>query len=702
MSYSTPSKFTSKIKLGADFSPYLPYIICSIFFCLVSFLFESPADIWKGMLDIFSSPGVLVTDYIFVADKGSAFMNAGLMALLSCTILLINRIPFNGAVSAAIFTMAGFSFFGKNLINSLPIMFGVFLYSKFMRQEFRQHILISLFGTSLAPLVSSTALLLRRIRSIEIQPWHSFILAIIIGLTVGFIMPTLASSFMRFHQGYNLYNAGFTAGIIGLLGSGLLNYFGLEIQSTSLVYNGPSAAFAIILLSIFIFLFATALLIQPNIKKLFQSYTSLLNDSGRLISDFSATYGLAATFMNMSLNGLMAMTVVLLLGGTLSGPVIGGILCITGFSAFGKHPRNCFPVMLGVIVMNIFARHETSSTLVLTTLLFGTTLSPISGRFGSLAGFIAGNFHMALILKVGILHEGVNLYNNGFSGGFVAAILPTLLEHFQQSRFSFIKFILRSSKPREFAPAIWQIDNSTYIPDISDLLKSENDDREKVDEDEMELLNEIIHPIDSEAGKTSEIIEESLNNTNVGINKERLKYQRAKALNKNVSAKDYERWKNFAKEKQTQKQQSDPSTKSKDNLSSSAQNNENNRLYKQAYSERQKIERLQEREHIANIANELIAYFQYHNIDDYILDIKRDIDRDRIIISGVCPIAPEGLKELRRNLNRGRDKSLEGYYEQLLSIYDEGDEMPLLSVMIDGAKVHHSNGRLEIEVWRLS
>ena len=33
---------------------------------------------------------------------------------------------------------------------------------------------------------------------------------------------------------------------------------------------------------------------------------------------------------------------------------------------------------------------------------------------------------MAMVLNIGVVHGGVNLYNNGFSGGFVAGILVSV------------------------------------------------------------------------------------------------------------------------------------------------------------------------------------------------------------------------------------------------------------------------------------
>jgi hypothetical protein len=62
--------------------------------------------------------------------------------------------------------------------------------------------------------------------------------------------------------------------------------------------------------------------------------------------------------------------------------------------------------------------------------LFGTTLAPISGDNGPKPGVIAGVLHMAMVMNVGYLHAGMNLYNNGFSGGFVAAGLIPVFECF--------------------------------------------------------------------------------------------------------------------------------------------------------------------------------------------------------------------------------------------------------------------------------
>ena len=59
--------------------------------------------------------------------------------------------------------------------------------------------------------------------------------------------------------------------------------------------------------------------------------------------------------------------------------------------------------------------------------LFGTTLAPIAGHFWYNFGVLAGFIHSALVLQTGGPVAGLNLYNNGFSGGLIAIVLyPTL------------------------------------------------------------------------------------------------------------------------------------------------------------------------------------------------------------------------------------------------------------------------------------
>lgn len=167
-----------------------------------------------------------------------------------------------------------------------------------------------------------------------------------------------------------------------------------------------------------------------QLKGLFNVYKY----SGRLVSDFVVSEGQGIALMNMAINGMLATTLVLILGGDINGPTIAGIFTIIGFGAFGKHFGNILPIWGGVI-LSIGIRGLTfSDPGVQLTFLFSTGLAPIAGKFGIVFGVIAGMIHASLVMYVGVLHGGINLYNNGFSAGLVAAFIVPLIDSMRRGR----------------------------------------------------------------------------------------------------------------------------------------------------------------------------------------------------------------------------------------------------------------------------
>ncbi|MGX7395282.1 DUF1576 domain-containing protein [Carnobacterium mobile] len=404
---------------------YSVFLAFGTFLFLLAFAFNSPKELWEGSLIILTSPAKLVTDYFELANIGSALLNASLMTFKTLALIRLSRVKINGPLIAALFTVAGFSLFGKNLYNSLPIILGVYGYAKIVRVPFSNYLLPALFGTALGPVVSEITF------NLDLPLTLGIILGVLAGFLIGFLLPPLAKHFAHFHQGFSLYNIGFTAGIIGTFFISMLRSFGIKINTVEIVSSGHNQAFAIILYGLFLVLFLIGLIYnQWN----WADYRRLLQQSGRSMPDFSASFPFGLILTNMALLGTLSTSYVLLVGGELNGPIIGGIFTIVGFGAAGKHLKNVAPIFLGVFVVGLFNASEINSTSALLAALFGTTLAPISGYYGPLAGVIAGAFHMALVLNISYLHAGMNLYNNGFSGGFIAALLAPIFDLFATIR----------------------------------------------------------------------------------------------------------------------------------------------------------------------------------------------------------------------------------------------------------------------------
>jgi len=374
----------------------------------------SRTQIFQELTTIVLSPSYLLTDYMALAGVGGAFFNSGLLMLLFTLLLWILKINPSGASIAAILTIGGFALFGKNFFNVWPIVAGVLLYTTLIGENLKTFLYVAYFGTALAPI--STHLILA----------SGFnIVGFFLSLIVGFLLPPLASFCLTLHRGYNLYNVGFTAGILGMFLGSILKAYDLAPTPRFYWHEGDQVLLAVFTYSVFYAILLYGLKLNGWS---FKGYKSILSHSGKLLTDFVLLENEGVTFINIGLLGLLGTSYVLLSGSALNGPTIGGIMTLAGFGALGKHPKNIAPVVLGVILGAATNSQPFNSPSMTLAVLFGTTLAPIAGEFGFIWGVVAGFLHSALVINVAFLHQGMNLYNNGFSGGFVALFLLPLID----------------------------------------------------------------------------------------------------------------------------------------------------------------------------------------------------------------------------------------------------------------------------------
>ena len=399
----------------------------SVMLMLLAFVIESPQSLVSGMMTILVSPSQLFTDYMEIASVGSTLLNVAIMLGISIYSYKKLEIPLNGTVIGSLGMLAGFSFFGKNLFNSIPFMIGVWIYTKVTKQNYRNYVIVGLFGSALGPLISFLAF-----SGVLPQGW-SILLAYILGIFIGFILPQLSTQFLGFHQGFSLYNVGFTAGIIGMVVLGFMNAFGIEVETRTLTSTQSPLILYQLLIGFCVILIVTSFYLHFKKKEKYH-FKLLLKLSGRLPSDFVEMTNLATVTLNMSIIGFILLGYVLMNGGQLNGPIVGSIIGVMSFGAFGNQVKNTVPVLVGIMIGSYLTGVEPTSTSALIAAIFGTTLAPVSGYYGPFAGMIAGFVHITLVSHVVVMHGGLNLYNNGFAGGFVAAVLVPIFEIFEGIR----------------------------------------------------------------------------------------------------------------------------------------------------------------------------------------------------------------------------------------------------------------------------
>jgi len=372
-----------------------------------------PQTILTGLLQIAQSPGLLVSDYVAIAGVSAAFVNAGLVGLTGLLLAHFNKVRLSGPIISAVFTMAGFGFFGKTWWSIWPIILGVMLFSRVTRNPFKSYILVALFGTALAPLVTQIA-----------YGFDWGILAgTLFGLGIGFVLPPVGVYMLRLHQGFNIYNIGLSCGFLGLFVTALLASTGSDIGATFHWSEAYSP-----LLSQFLLIYASSMLVVGLfLTRGPGQLRQLVQEAGTLPTDFVDLYGAGTSLINMGLIGLLGWGYIALVGGTFNGPTLGGVFTMVGFAAFGKHILNVPPVMAGVYLGSRLLVWEPAQAGPLLAALFATTLAPLSGQFGPLLGAFAGIIHLMLVMRTGAWHAGLNLYNNGFAGGLTATLFVAVI-----------------------------------------------------------------------------------------------------------------------------------------------------------------------------------------------------------------------------------------------------------------------------------
>lgn len=411
------------MKLLKNFYP--PYIVLSIlylFFIIFAFCLDTPSEIFNGLKEIILSPDILITDYMHVGGIGAALVNASLTSFCSLLLLTLIGIKPNGSTIMSLWLMTGFSLLGKNVFNIWPIIIGVYLFSKYQKEPFLNYILVALLGTSLSPIVSYISF-----ESNNYEPL-SIILGILLGIIVGFILPPIASYSIKAHNGYNLYNIGFASGLLATLLMSIMRGLGINLNSRLLWHTGSNKILFILMFICCIYLIIVGLIYGKNNKR---NLSNINKQTGRLISDFYLIFG-ESTYINMGILGILSTLFVILIGGDLNGATICGIFTIIGFGSFGKNIKNTIPIIIGATIAGIFNVNEINSPSLLLSILFSTTLAPISGKFGWKYGILAGMIHVNIVANIGYLHGGLNLYNNGLAGGFVAMILIPLITTFKK------------------------------------------------------------------------------------------------------------------------------------------------------------------------------------------------------------------------------------------------------------------------------
>lgn len=404
-------KLPFKLLLGIAFGGLLILLLSGPFLPMLN-----------GLIAIYLHPSLLVTDYLAVGGLQATLVNVWLVTWVATLVLHRLQVKFSGVSFAGVFTIFAFAFFGKNLLNIIPIWLGFYAYTKMKGTSLGQYTGTFLFSTGLAPVTSFI------IFGIPGLPLYVAIpLGVIAGVLAGWLTPMVVSIVGKFHQGYNLYNTGFGMGFIAMLLSSILKAFNVDVRvplTLTFVYHTTLLWFIFVLS---IGLIGGAFILH---RQVYRPWLRLIQSPGNLPTDFYKEFGLAATLFNVGTIGLLSLFLVITLNFPLSGPMVAGVFTFMAFGSYGKHIRNSLPIITGLIIASMIPGFSLINLGSSIAVFFVTALAPVAGKFGLFYGLLAGFLHLLIAPQALALQGGFDLYNNGFTAGLVAGIVVVIAQQF--------------------------------------------------------------------------------------------------------------------------------------------------------------------------------------------------------------------------------------------------------------------------------
>jgi len=433
----------SEIQVIPEGKKYIVFGGLAIILIAMAFYFSpSVGELFSGYFYILTHPALADFDGLVHAGHfGSAFFNSGVLLLCVLLVYKLTNTNIQGVHIAAAMQIVGFSFYGKDLLNIWFPVLGVLLHTAWKKKPLNSATALAFFSSALAPVFSVTAFGTANIESHTVQAW---IAGILLGLLAGVLVSILAGHLPNLHSGYTLFNAGFAAGLVGML----IHAFrrSLNIGHDAFPYmdgdyvRGANLPLGIALSIMFGYFIIMGFIFGGG------------KQIGKMIwhkckgGNFVEKFGFAPCLINMGIMGFVSVAYVLFtgvisrdVGGHLNGVVFACIWTAVGFAANGVSVRMYLPTMIGVCLTAIIvggvsgfiagngfivpAMANVSRRGMLLAAIFSCGMAPIVGAHGMRAGLLVGMAHCILVPYTAAFHGWMSLYNNGLSLSLIATLL---------------------------------------------------------------------------------------------------------------------------------------------------------------------------------------------------------------------------------------------------------------------------------------
>ncbi|MBQ7002084.1 MAG: DUF1576 domain-containing protein [Oscillospiraceae bacterium] len=408
-------------------------------FLAAAFCMPDRGQMLPGLWAILSNPTKASTSFFSIGGYAATFLNMGLVGLICTALYWLPGEKSNSAATLVTILTTGFGSWGIHILNMWPTVFGVMLHCFVKGEKLGKYSNAMLFSTGLAPFISELMVRYPHREVVGFTP-GGMVLALAVGMAVGFFLPAGLDNSPKVHKGFDLYSAALPVGMTAFLMQGVLyKAMGVEIPAA---VSDLSVADPQITNTFCILLFCSCIVLALLMGCRPKDYWDMMY-AAKPATNFSAVYGNAVFLMNVGLYGLFILGYYNWIGATFNGVTFGVMFCMLSTCNSGSHPGNIWLITLGYGLASKlfqllspftggnFSQYLDSQSIVV-GLCYANGLSPIADEYGWMYGVVAAMFHFCMVTTVPELHGGMCLYNGGFTAALVCLLmLPGLERHFK-------------------------------------------------------------------------------------------------------------------------------------------------------------------------------------------------------------------------------------------------------------------------------
>ena len=190
------------------------FLFVSVCFMIAAPIMPDRSTMFSGLWKIASGTCKISTNYFALGGYAATFLNMGLVGLVCTALCFLPGAKPNNVTTLGVLLTIGFGSWGINPLNMAPTVLGVFLFCLVKKEKLGAMSNAMMYSTGIAPLISD---LLFRYPGTEYVGfnWFGIVMALFVGLIIGFFLPAGLAHAPNIHKGYDHYSAavpiGFTA-----------------------------------------------------------------------------------------------------------------------------------------------------------------------------------------------------------------------------------------------------------------------------------------------------------------------------------------------------------------------------------------------------------------------------------------------------------------------------------------------------------